>query len=103
LSRTIRRGLETGEALDGIEVINAAISENAQVKLDGICRSFAGLLAVVGFSDAHEQSAIGAAYTAFPGNTVEDFLRALRERTTGAVCERRPRLEGAAKAFTTRR
>jgi predicted metal-dependent phosphoesterase TrpH len=100
---TLRRGLDSGKELDGIEIVNAGVSAEAQCKLDRVAERFAGRLANVGFSDAHDQAAIAAGYTTFPGNTVEDFVRALRDRQTQAVCERRPKLEGAARSFTIRR
>jgi hypothetical protein len=47
--------------------------------------------------------AIGAAYTAFPGKTVDDYLTALRQRTTQAVFVRRPNIRRSARLSTTRR
>lgn len=103
LTPQIRRGLEDGEALDGVEAINAGISEKAQLRLDAIITELAPKLALVGNSDAHDQSAIGAAYTRFSGNSVDDFLHALHTRRTEPVFVRRPRLHREARRFTTRR
>lgn len=99
----ITRGLEDGFRIDAIEAINARISERAQLRLDAIAEVLGSQVALVGNSDAHDQLAIGAAYTAFPGRTVEDFLQALRERRTEPVFVRRPRLHRSARAFSTRR
>lgn len=90
-----------GERIDGVEAINAAISDRAQRKLDRIVEGTA--LPLVGNSDAHHHDHIGAAYTEFPGHTLEDFLRALAEGTTRPVFVHRPQLEGEAKKFTSRR
>jgi predicted metal-dependent phosphoesterase TrpH len=103
LAASIQRGLEAGLCLDAIEAINAGISAKAQSRLDDLAAALEDRVALVGNSDAHEQTAIGAAFTAFPGATVDDFLIALRERTTEPVFVRRPHLTFAARAFTTRR
>jgi len=103
LASTIRRGLDAGLRLDAIEVANAGISAGAQTKLDALGRQFAERLPLVGNSDAHDQSAIGAACTSFPGRSVEDFLRALHHRQTEPVFVRRPIMPPEARAFTTRR
>jgi predicted metal-dependent phosphoesterase TrpH len=103
LGTTIARGIEHGQRLEGVEAINAGISEGAQAKLDAIGRRLAPLVALVGNSDAHEQHAIGAAYTRFPGTSVTDFQQALIERTTEPVFVQRPEMEPAARHFTTRR
>lgn len=103
LPSTIQRGLQDGLHLDAIEAINAGISERAQRRLSDIVAGFGGDIAVVGNSDAHDQVAVGASYTTFPGSTVDDFLAALRDRETEPVFVHRPRLDPAARAFTTRR
>ena len=90
-------------AVDALEAINAGIGERAQLRLNDIAARFGHRLALVGGSDAHDQSAIGAAYTFFPGRTVDDFLRALHERTTEPVLIARPRLHRSARRFTRRR
>lgn len=103
LAPTIRRGLERGLRLDALEAVNAGIGERAQEKLDTIAASFAGRLALVGNSDAHDRGAAGSAYTRFPGRSVEDYLKALEERTTEPVFVERVPLAGAARRFTIRR
>ncbi|MDQ2742784.1 MAG: hypothetical protein M3Z66_10895 [Chloroflexota bacterium] len=103
LASTIERGLAAGERLEGIEAINGGVSAAAQHKLDAIAARLGDHVAMVGNSDAHEESAIGAAYTSFPGKTAGDYLKALREQTTEPVCIRRPEMDREAKRFTTRR
>ena len=100
---TIARGLDDGLHLDAIEVVNAGIGQKAQGRLDVFAEELAARVALVGNSDAHDQVAIGAAYTTFPGQTKQDFLRALRERQTKPVFVRRPRVHPAARRFSTRR
>jgi predicted metal-dependent phosphoesterase TrpH len=103
LASTIERGLKRGQRIDAIEVINGGIAEAPQEKLDAIGRSFAGRIALVGNSDAHDRAAIGSAYTLFPGRTVDDYLQALRDCTTRPVLVQRVALKGDARRFTTRR
>jgi len=103
LATTIRRGLQYGEELDGIEAVNAGIGDAARERLLHLAQDFSDRVALVGNSDAHDQAAVGAAYTAFPGNTASDFLYALRERQTEPVYVRRPQLSARARRFTTRR
>ncbi len=103
LAMTIERGIEHGQRLDAVEAINAGISEGAQSKLGAIADRLTPLVSLVGNSDAHDRTAIGAAYTYFPGNTVQDFRRALTERTTEPVFVQRPEIHAAARHFTTRR
>jgi predicted metal-dependent phosphoesterase TrpH len=100
---TILRGLEQGRHLDGLEAVNAGIGEGAQRRLDTIAARFAGRIALTGNSDAHDVSAIGSAYTSFPGSTVEEFLSALRARSTVPVLVDRPEMPAHARRFTTRR
>lgn len=100
---SIERGLREGSHLDGIEAVNASLSEKAQERLGAAAERLHGLIGAVGNSDAHDQSALGAAYTEFPGRTVEDFVRALVRRETVPVFVRRPVMDPAAKRFTTRR
>ena len=103
LVSTVRRGLEEGERLEGVEAVNAGISERAQDRLASLTAPFESRVALVGNSDAHDRVAIGAAYTAFPGRTVGDFLRALGARKTEPVFVRRPVLDPASRAYTSRR
>jgi hypothetical protein len=99
----IRRGLSNGHHLDGIEAVNAGIAEGAQSRLDRLALTLESQVALVGSSDAHDQTSLGAACTHFPGTTVADFLVALRERRTEPVLVRRAVLTPAARRFTTRR
>lgn len=101
--RTIARGLAHGWELDAIEAINAGIGARAQSKLDRIAAGLQGQVALAGNSDAHDQGAIGAALTRFPGRGIDDFLHALRDRTTEPIFVRRPEMPARARAFTTRR
>lgn len=103
IAATIERGLASGERLDGIEAINAGIGEGAQRKLNGIAARLGERVAIVGNSDAHDASAIGAASTSFPGRTVGDYLKALQGRTTEPVFSHRPEIAREARRFTTRR
>ncbi|MGI8825744.1 MAG: PHP-associated domain-containing protein [Chloroflexota bacterium] len=99
----LRRGWERGLRVDAVEAINAAIGERAQRRLDGVAREFVERVALVGNSDAHHQAAIGAAYTRFPGKSVDDFLRALADRQTEPVYVRVAELDAEARRFTQRR
>lgn len=103
LPLVIRRGLARGWRLDGFESVNAGISERAQRKLGAIAATLAPHLALVGNSDAHDQSAVEAAYTEFPGSTAGDFLAALRQRQTLPVFTARPHIPEEARRFTARR
>lgn len=103
LAPVLRRGLDEGLWLDGIESINAGISEKAQWKLSSIAAGFASRVALVGNSDAHDQTAIRAGYTEFAGSSIEDYLEALRTRQTTPVLVSRPKMPTAARRFTMRR
>jgi predicted metal-dependent phosphoesterase TrpH len=103
LSATIRRGLDDGGQLDGFEAMNSSIGGRAQLRLTGLAAGFDSRLALVGNSDAHDQVAIGSSYTDFPGRTVDDFVVALRRRTTQAVFVQRPRIQRSSRFNTTRR
>ena len=46
-------------------------------------------LAITGGSDAHFTELVGSAYTTFPGRSAEELRRAILERTTDGVRERR--------------
>ncbi|HLJ67155.1 MAG TPA: PHP-associated domain-containing protein [Chloroflexota bacterium] len=103
LARIIRQGLERGRHLDGLEAVNAGVGEKARARLAQIAADLAPRVAQVGNSDAHDQSALAAAYTLFPGSSVDDFLQALAERRTQPVFARQAVLPAAARRFTTRR
>lgn len=103
LPGVIERGLNRGHRLDGLEAVNAGIPEKAQIRLEGLTTRFASRVALVGNSDAHDQSAVASAYTRFPGSSIEDFLEALQSRQTEPVFVQRPRIPAEARAFTTRR
>jgi predicted metal-dependent phosphoesterase TrpH len=103
MAQTIRRGLEEGEQLDGFEAVNAALGPKAQLRLTGLAADFGSRIALVGNSDAHDEVAIGAAHTTFPGKSVDDYLLALRQRTTQAVFVKRPRIRRSSRLSTTRR
>jgi predicted metal-dependent phosphoesterase TrpH len=103
LAPTLRHGLRRGRHLDGIEAVNAGIGHKAQNRLDSISAMFDSQLAVVGNSDAHQRNSIGAAYTEFPGRTMDDFLRALENQTTRPILRRRPVLERSSQRHTRRR
>jgi predicted metal-dependent phosphoesterase TrpH len=103
LAPSLVRVLKRGGTLDGIEVVNAGISAGAQERLDGLAEQFAPLAALVGNSDAHDQEAIGSAFTRYPGKGIDDFLQALYAKQTEPVFVKRPRMRPEARAFTTRR
>ena len=86
-----------------MEVLNAGISAGAQERLDGLAAQFAASVALVGNSDAHDQDAIGSAFTRYPGEGIDDFMHALRTRTTEPVFVARSQMRPEARAFTTRR
>ena len=67
LAPSIARTLKRGGNLDAVEVLNAGISAGAQERLDGLAAQFAASVALVGNSDAHDQDAIGSAFTRYPG------------------------------------
>lgn len=103
LASTIARGLSNGDRIDAVEAVNAGITERAQERLDAIAGGLAGSVALVGNSDAHDVSAVGSAYTEFPGRTAADFLAALRDHTTAPVFLHRLEMPRDARSFTTRR
>ncbi|HZU14239.1 MAG TPA: PHP-associated domain-containing protein [Chloroflexota bacterium] len=100
---TIRRGLARGRRLDGIEAINAGISAAAQERLSAGIAALDARLARVAGSDAHDRSAVGSAFTRYPGSGTADFLAALQGGTTTAVLVSRPVLPPHARSFTRRR
>jgi predicted metal-dependent phosphoesterase TrpH len=75
--------------LDALEVFNAG-------HVDGIANNKAaeyaqnGKWAQVGGSDSHALTTIGCARTVFPGETAEDFRKAVRRKTTRAEGQRMP-------------
>jgi len=99
----VERGLRSGLSIDAAEAVNAGIGEKAQTRLDALLSRLPHDVARVGNSDAHDRACIGAAYTAFPGHTIADFLQALQRKQTEPVLVQRPRMDAAARAFTTRR
>ena len=103
LTRVIHRGLADGGRIDGIEAINGGIGTRARERLSVLARQFESKVGLVGNSDAHDQIAVGCAYTSFPGSTVDDFIRALRACQTEPVFVKQPEIESAARAFTRRR
>jgi len=77
-------GLRVDELdIDALETINGG-------HLDGYANAAAkkhaesGRWAVVGGSDAHSLGQLGCAHTAFPGETAEDFRKAILAKTTTA-------------------
>jgi predicted metal-dependent phosphoesterase TrpH len=100
---TIVRGLERGQSLDGVEAINAGIGERARERLARITAPLDGRVALVGNSDAHDQSCLGAAVTRFPGQTIADLVEALHGRATEPVFRRLAVPPPEARAFTSRR
>jgi predicted metal-dependent phosphoesterase TrpH len=103
LGSTLLRGLEAGERVDAVEAVNAGIPEKAQQRLELLVSRLQPHAALVGNSDAHHQESLEAAYTEFPGSTVDDFLQALQNRATQPVMVRRPEIHPHARRFTTRR
>ena len=72
--------LEKGYTIDGIEIYNPSPA-NASMRSTVRAANQQWHFAETGGSDAHFWQHIGAAYTLFPGNTPEDFRRAILERT----------------------
>jgi predicted metal-dependent phosphoesterase TrpH len=72
--------LEKGYTIDGIEIYNPSPA-NASMRSTVRTANQQWRFAETGGSDAHFWQHIGAAYTLFPGNTPEDFRRAVLERT----------------------
>ena len=72
-----------GLSPDGLEACNPAAGRRPEKRLRKLAHELG--LAVTGGSDTHGVLAtIGAAYTAFPGSTREDFIRALLTGATDA-------------------
>lgn len=103
LAPTIERGFRCGLRLDAVEAINGGIGRKAQQRLDRTAARLAPLLPLVGNSDAHDQHAVGAVCTRFPGNTLDDFLLALKHRQTEPMFVRYPEIPPEAVRFTNRR
>jgi predicted metal-dependent phosphoesterase TrpH len=103
LASSIDRSLRSPVPLHAVEVVNTGISAAAQARLDRLAGRFVGRIALVGNSDAHDRAAVGAAYTEFPGRSVDDFVRALERQETRPTFVRWPEIDPAAKAFTNHR
>ncbi len=75
--------LNRGYQIDGIEMYNPSPANSA---MRGVVRTAneQWKFAETGGSDAHFWQHIGSAYTFFPGQTPEEFRRAIEERTTRA-------------------
>jgi predicted metal-dependent phosphoesterase TrpH len=103
--RTLLRDLGKDEHhLDGVEVINGSVkSVRAQTQLQAVGELLTRKTALVGNSDAHDQRAIGSAYTTFPGCTVEEYLAALRSGTVQAHRGHQATIPTHARWFTRRR
>ncbi len=83
--RHIRRLLEAGIHMDGIEICNAALGARGSEQKLRLFNSRDFHLAELGGSDAHHLNEIGSAFTRFKGKSVADFEKALRGRKTGAL------------------
>jgi len=87
--KKIEELLSRGFAIDGIEVYNPSPANRSQRQ--EVLKLNAGWgLAQTGGSDAHFWQHIGSGYTTFAGKTVEDFRRALVEKTTAAGGQEAP-------------
>jgi predicted metal-dependent phosphoesterase TrpH len=75
--------LDAGYQIDGIEIYNPSPANAAQRATVVAANSDWGL-AEIGASDAHFWQHIGAAYTRFPGTSVEDLRRAVGDRAVRA-------------------
>lgn len=73
-----------GAKLDAVEVCNANPTEVLNNHLARLVNRAGLRRPEVGGSDAHFQSAVGQAFTLFPGRTAADLLRAIAEGTTRA-------------------
>jgi lauroyl/myristoyl acyltransferase/predicted metal-dependent phosphoesterase TrpH len=96
--RQLRGMARAGLLPDAIEA-RFPFSGNRAATIERVAREYG--LAVLGGSDAHlTPGQIGANATLFPGETVEDLLRALRDRRTRAVALPRPsRIPGSVYAM----
>jgi hypothetical protein len=96
--RQLRSMARAGLLPDAIEA-RFPFSGNRAVTIERAASEYG--LAVLGGSDAHlTPGQIGAHATLFPGETIEDLLRALRERRTRAVALPRPgRIPGSVYAM----
>jgi predicted metal-dependent phosphoesterase TrpH len=93
--RTIERIMRTGGDgvyFDGIEVGNATFAARMTVKKAIRLNQERYHLAETGGSDAHFLTAVGSAYTLFPGSTAEDLRRAILNKQSKAASGRHPSL-----------
>lgn len=85
-ARGLQRLLPPGGVakVDGIELWNPSLAGKVCHERARVANTLRLRLAETGGSDAHAIPLVGTAYTTFPGQTWEDFQRALQERTTRA-------------------
>jgi predicted metal-dependent phosphoesterase TrpH len=86
--------------VDGIEIINPSIAGYVRKDRVKTVNDEEWKLAEIGNSDAHFPHHIGTAWTSFEGHTVEDLLKAIKERTTqphGRYLTIKEQLQGAGK------
>lgn len=81
LDRVWRRA-EAGVTFDGIELANPSPAGRQMAWRAQRLNAARWRLPVTGSSDAHHLRHVAAGYTAFPGHTVDDFVRALRAGAT---------------------
>jgi predicted metal-dependent phosphoesterase TrpH len=89
--------------VDAIEVINGGLTDGAQDKLRTIGETLLGKAALTGNTDSHHKESIGWVYTEYPGTTIEDFVFALRDRSTRPMAGERIEMPRDARAFTRKR
>ena len=93
--RTIERIMRTGGDgvyFDGIELGNGAFAGRMNAKKAIKLNQERYHLAEVGGSDAHFLTAVGSAYTLFPGSTAEDLRSAILAKQSKAASGRHPSL-----------
>jgi hypothetical protein len=93
--RTIERIIRTGGDgvyFDGIELGNGTFAARMSVKKAIRLNQEQYHLAEVGGSDAHFLTAVGSAYTLFPGATAEDLRQAILDKQSKAASGRHPSL-----------
>lgn len=81
--------LNKGYGIDGVEVYNPSPA-NASMRAEVLHANQQWHLAQTGGSDAHFWQHIGAAYTRFPGSSVQDLRCAILERTCSAGGQETP-------------
>lgn len=80
--RALRRLVQSGERVDGIETMNPSIAGRVRAsRAAALNRELLGA-AETGSSDAHQASLVGTAWTEFPGRTAQDLRRAIVEGAT---------------------